>query len=55
MQKLNKRHTTGATVTAGNTTTWLVVNPAATLATLAITMPATPTDMQRVEISLEVH
>lgn len=46
-------HTTGATVTVTNQTTdiWLAVNPASTLSTLTITLPATPVDGQKIEIS----
>ena len=44
-------YTSGTTVTVNNTTTWLIVNPSATVAALTITMPATPYDAQIVEIS----
>ena len=44
-------YTSGSTVTVNNTTTWLIINPSATVAALAITMPATPYDNQYVDIS----
>lgn len=48
---VKQTHTSGPTVTVSNATTWLIVNPASLLAVLTITMPATPTDAQKVEIS----
>lgn len=44
-------HTTGTTVTIANTTSWLIVNPTSVLSSLAITMPATPTDGQEIIIN----
>lgn len=46
-----QNHTTGATVTVGNNTTWLVVNPATALGSLTVTLPAAPTNGQLVGIS----
>ena len=46
-----QNHTAGSTVTVTASNSWLVVNPASTLATLTVTMPASPTDGQVVEIS----
>ncbi len=48
---VKQTHTTGTSVTLNNATTWLVVNPASVLSALSVTMPATPTDAQRIEIS----
>lgn len=50
-KSVKQTHTSGTTVTISNATTWLIVNPASTLATLTITMPASPTDAQRIEIN----
>ena len=44
-------YTSGSTVTVNNTTTWLIINPTSVVASLTITMPATPYDAQIVEIS----
>ena len=44
-------YTSGTSVTINNTTTWLLINPASTVATLIITSPASPFDGQRVDIS----
>lgn len=44
-------HTTGATVTINNNISILYVNPATTLASLTITLPATPVNGQEVKIS----
>ncbi len=46
-------HTSGSAVTITNQTTdiWLLVDPASTLAALTITMPATPVDGQKIEVS----
>jgi len=43
--------TTGFSITIGNNTTSLCLNPAGTLATGTITMPATPIDGQQIRIS----
>ena len=48
---IKQTHTSGITVTVSNTTTWLIVNPATILASLAVTLPASPTDGQDVLIS----
>jgi hypothetical protein len=45
-------HTTGATLTVNNTTTWLIIKP--TLSSLTITLPASPTDGQRIDISFKL-
>lgn len=42
---------TGFTITIGNNTSTLILNPAGTLATGTITMPATPIDGQEVQIT----
>lgn len=47
---VKETHTTGAAISLANATTWLIVNPAATLAALTVTLPATPTDGQDVLI-----
>lgn len=44
-------HTAGATVTIANSTTILYVDPASTLASLTVTLPATPVNGQEVKIS----
>lgn len=46
-----QHHTAGATVTIDDDTTWLIVEPAATIPALQITLPEFPTDGQTVEIS----
>lgn len=48
---VKQTHTSGATITLSNTTTWLVVNPGSLLAALTVTMPASPTDGQLIDIS----
>src|SRR5690348_7103815 len=48
---IKQTYTSGATVTANNTTTWLIINPASIQSTLTITLAATPTDGQKIEIS----
>ena len=45
-------HTSGATVTVGSATDWLIVKP--TLAALTITLEASPVDGQRVDISFKL-
>jgi hypothetical protein len=52
-QLTQQSHTSGATVTVSSASgpLWLIVNPATLLSALAITMPATPVDGQRVEVS----
>lgn len=44
-------HTSGSTLTINNTTTWLVINPASTIASLTLTTPASPVDGQKIELS----
>lgn len=48
---VKQTYTTGTTVTISNSTTWLIINPASTVAALAITMPVSPTDGQKIEMS----
>lgn len=43
--------TTGFAITVGNNTSTLIINPAGTLATGTVTMPATPIDGQEVRLS----
>lgn len=49
--EIKQAATSGTSVTINNSTTWLIVNPSATLSAFNITLPATPTDMQRIEIN----
>jgi hypothetical protein len=44
-------YTSGSTYTVPNNTNWIVINPAATVAALAVTMPPNPITNQRVEFS----
>ena len=48
---VKQTHTSGLTVTVLNSTTWMIINPSVTLSTLNITMPASPSDGQTVDIS----
>lgn len=49
--KTTQQHTTGATVTIGATSDWLIINPATLLSSLTVTLKSSPSDRDEIEIS----